>query len=54
VVRRHLLVAAPDAIRRHRLANIPDNVIDAYRTFVDWDQAAQRWLEPAIKMVITR
>lgn len=23
-------------------------------TAVDWDQAAQRWLEPAIKMVITR
>ena len=22
-------------------------------TVVDWDQAAQRWLEPAIKMVIT-
>ena len=23
-------------------------------TVVDWDQAGQRWLEPAIKMVITR
>ena len=45
-----LFIATPDDV----VAEVAAQVRPVPTTVVDWDQAGQRWLEPAIKMVITR